>query len=115
MRRVLSVAPTVIAPAAQPGDPIVPGPGPEFPAATHTRMPSAVSASTSRDKGSVGPPAPPSERLLTSTFWRLAQESAPRTGSSVPPPIESALAITRVALGATPRHRAPAPPATPAA
>ena len=66
--RRLSVAPTVIAPAAVPGEPIVFAPGPEFPAATHTRMPSAHSASTSRESGSFGSPGPPSERFMTSTF-----------------------------------------------
>ena len=114
MCRSLSVAPTVIAPAAQPGEPIVPAPGPEFPAATHTRMPSALSASTSRESGSVGSPGPPSERLITSTFWRLAQESAARTVSSVPPPIESAFATISVAFGATPRYTGPAPATIPA-
>jgi len=92
-----------MAPAAQPGEPMVPGVGPELPAATHTRMPSALSASTSRDSGSRGSPGPPSERFTTSTFMRLSHESAASTVSSVPPFKERAFAITSDAFGATPR------------
>src|SRR5439155_2112451 len=62
-----------------------------------------VNASTSRDSGSRGSPGPPSERLMTSTFWRLSHESAASTVSSVPPWSESAFAITSDARGATPR------------
>jgi len=102
-RPSLPVAPTVIAPAAQPGEPIVPGPGPAFPAATQTSVPSAASASTSRERGSRGSPGPPSERLTTSTLSRLTHDIAASTVSSVPPVAESAFAMTSVAPGATPR------------
>src|SRR5438309_10096299 len=73
-RPSLPVAPTVIAPAAQPGEPIVPGPGPAFPAATHTSVPSAASAATSRERGSRGSPGPPSGRVIASMFSRLTND-----------------------------------------
>src|SRR5205809_8111795 len=92
-RPSLPVAPTVIAPDAQPGEPIVPGPGPAFPAATHTSVPSAASASTPRERGSRGSPGPPSERMITSTFSRPTHDIPASPVCAAPPLANSPLRI----------------------
>ena len=66
-------------------------------------IPSAASASTSRESGEVGEPGPPSDRFITCTCCLLAQDIAASTASSVPPAALSAFAMTSDAPGATPR------------
>src|SRR5687767_205784 len=73
---VSAIAPTVMTFGAAPGDQIVHGPGPRFPAPTTTTRPSAIAASAAADSASV--PCehvpPPRERLIASIpylslFW----------------------------------------------
>jgi len=61
-----SLAPTVSAERAQPGEPMVEFEGPELPAATTTTTPAAVALSTAWEVGSSGSPEPPRLRLATS-------------------------------------------------
>ena len=84
--RPFLVAPTVIAEGAVPGEPIVFGSGPSFPAATTTTMPSAAalsSASTSMSSSKRVASREPRLRLITSIPSATASSMALRTAASV--------------------------------
>src|SRR5436190_5027433 len=110
MPSCLSVAPTVITLRAQAGEPTVLPPGPELPAATQTTMPSATALSHATEIASV--PSftlpPPSDKLITFTFWSR-QYSRPAITSLIrPPPLAfNTLAITYSHSYATPRYLLP--------
>src|SRR5438552_10992770 len=102
-----AVAPTVIACTAEPGEVIVPGRSPPFPAAAMTIFPFVTTAaSTACDNASRPSEGTSDPRLseITSTLGRLAHHWIPRTPSeSSPEPVASrTFAAERAAAGATP-------------
>ena len=70
------LAPAVITFAAMPGESIVPGPGPELPAATATITPASAAALTALARTSVGIAPPPRLRLRTSMPSATAASTA---------------------------------------
>src|SRR3990170_4386820 len=109
-----ATAPTVMAPAAAPGDPIVVGSSPEFPAATTTIFPAAAALFTAwltPSKPSDGVEVP---RLIemTRALARPAHQSIPAiTWLSDPEPAEfRTLAAESEAPGATPPYLAASGP-----
>ena len=117
-----STAPTVIAPRALPGLPIV-WPPPELPAAMAKTTPAAVALSTAMQSGSSGLPPPPRLRFATSTrslvlpspFGSTVRSIAARTSDSEPLPLAfRTLNAISDASGATPTSVSELPAAIPA-